>query len=164
MTSPAGNATSSEPSLTFDIELYTETLINNEWIPDNIDSYHTSNALTHPVMLPSYFDVESKLWKLFTMGGQSYPFGLCSRNPPNNLSKELKSMGTFQSAQGLHWLLQFESAGYFTIQELKSKAVELVLLGTQDSLEVLPRLLKVIQACPDTTEDLNNQRAIFWFT
>ena len=164
MTSPAGNATSFEPSLSFDIEIYTETLINNEWIPDFLHTYDTNNALKHAVMLPTYFDAESKLWKLLTMGTQSYPFALCSRNPPNNLSKELKSMGTFQSEHGLRWLMKFESAGYFTIQELKSKAVELVLLGTQDSLEVLPRLLKVIQACPDTTEDLNNQRAIFWFS
>ena len=142
---------------------YSETLESDMvWQADERDHFeyaslhgYTSTLLPY---MPSTFETRNRpIHGLLACGANEkwgYPFSFGIKKPANNHSRHMTKLIDASTTPHL---------SYLTVKELQKKAAELLVIGNDIALALLPDLKDLIGSIPNTSVDPNNQRIVFWF-
>jgi hypothetical protein len=147
-----------------DIHLWSETKKEGVWVADLLHTLTTPTQAEiddgeYADITYSYRGRDYGLFGLLTNGEVRYecPFGLPNHGMAEDLSPEVAAI--FE-----RWEDDAHSHNHLTVQELKEKAMQMLVSPDLDARELLPRLTRLIDGLPKTDNpNLEEQRIVFFF-
>ena len=144
-----------------EIHVFSETLLDGEWTADKAETYVQElpnrfgwiDARMEPVPCPRQY------WLFGLLVDEvrySWPWSFPEKGIPEDASPQVKQLSK-------SWGIDGYAHSYLTLQELKAKAIELTVDSREPTLDLTEYLIELIKAIPQTSDNPEHQRIVFWF-
>lgn len=144
-----------------EIHVFSETLLDGEWTADKAETYVQElpnrfgwiDARMEPVPCPRQY------WLFGLLVDEvrySWPWSFYEKGLPEDASPQVKQLSK-------SWGIDGYAHSHLTLQELKAKAIEMVIDPREETLDLTEYLIDLIKAIPQTSDNPEHQRIVFWF-